>query len=70
MTELRKETNKSMTWVIFALGAALAWGLYGPTLHKGQVELGNPFRALRLRGSLRLCAENSRRKDAKNRKER
>jgi uncharacterized membrane protein len=35
-----------MLWVIFALGAALAWGLYGPTLHRGQVELGNPFRAL------------------------
>jgi uncharacterized membrane protein len=46
MSQIRKETNKSMTWVIFALGAALAWGLYGPTLHKGQVELGNPFRAL------------------------
>jgi hypothetical protein len=41
-----KEKSKSMTWVMFALGAALAWGLYGPTLHKGQTELGNPFRAL------------------------
>jgi hypothetical protein len=35
-----------MTWVIFALGAALAWGLYGPSLHAGQVALGSPFRAL------------------------
>jgi hypothetical protein len=35
-----------MTWVIFALGAALAWGLYGPALHNGQVALGSPFRAL------------------------
>jgi uncharacterized membrane protein len=35
-----------MVWVFFALGAALAWGLYGPTLHKGQVQLGNPMRAL------------------------
>ena len=35
-----------MTWIIFALGAALAWGLYGPVLHQGQVQLGNPFRAL------------------------
>jgi hypothetical protein len=35
-----------MTWVIFALGAALAWGLYGPSLHTGQVALGSPFRAL------------------------
>ncbi|MCS7026585.1 MAG: hypothetical protein NZV14_17450 [Bryobacteraceae bacterium] len=35
-----------MLWVAFALGAALAWGMYGPTLHKGQVQLGNPLRAL------------------------
>ena len=35
-----------MLWIIFALGAALAWGLYGPVLHKGQVQLGNPLRAL------------------------
>lgn len=30
-----------MLWIIFALGAALSWGLYGPALHRGQVELGN-----------------------------
>ena len=35
-----------MLWVIFALGAALSWGLYGPALHKGQVTLGNPMKAL------------------------
>jgi uncharacterized membrane protein len=35
-----------MTWVFFALGAALCWGIYGPILHKGQVGLGNPLRAL------------------------
>jgi uncharacterized membrane protein len=35
-----------MLWIIFALGAALAWGLYGPALHRGQVLLGNPLRAL------------------------
>ena len=35
-----------MAWIIFALGAALAWGLYGPVLHRGQVALGNPMRAL------------------------
>ena len=35
-----------MLWIIFALGAALSWGLYGPALHRGQVELGNPMRAL------------------------
>jgi hypothetical protein len=35
-----------MLWIVFALGAALLWGLYGPSLHKGQVQLGNPLRAL------------------------
>jgi uncharacterized membrane protein len=47
MSTNRKEKSKSMVWVIFAFGAALFWGLYGPILHKGQTELGNnPFRAL------------------------
>jgi uncharacterized membrane protein len=41
-----KENDRSMTWIIFALGAALAWGIYGPILHQGQVQLGNPMRAL------------------------
>lgn len=35
-----------MNWVWFAIGAALSWGMYGPMLHKGQVALGNPMRAL------------------------
>ena len=35
-----------MTWIFFALGAALCWGIYGPILHRGQVQLGNPLRAL------------------------
>ena len=35
-----------MLWILFALGAALSWGLYGPALHRGQVQLGNPMRAL------------------------
>ena len=35
-----------MIWITFALGAVLAWGMYGPALHKGQVQLGNPLRAL------------------------
>jgi len=35
-----------MTWIIFALGAVLAWGMYGPALHRGQVTLGSPWRAL------------------------
>ena len=36
----------AMHWVVFAVGAALSWGLYGPALHGGQVKLGSPFRAL------------------------
>jgi uncharacterized membrane protein len=35
-----------MPWIIFAIGAALSWGLYGPVLHQGQAKLGSPFRAL------------------------
>jgi uncharacterized membrane protein len=35
-----------MVWILFALGAAVSWGLYGPVLHQGQVELRNPMRAL------------------------
>ena len=35
-----------MLWILFALGAALSWGLYGPALHRGQVELASPMRAL------------------------
>lgn len=35
-----------MIWILFALGAAISWGLYGPTLHRGQVQLGSPLRAL------------------------
>src|SRR4029079_6513780 len=34
-------------WILFARGAALSLGLYGPALHGGQVALGNnPMRAL------------------------
>jgi len=35
-----------MNWLLFVLGAVLSWGMYGPMLHKGQVALGNPMRAL------------------------
>ncbi len=35
-----------MTWLLFVLGAVLSWGMYGPALHRGQVALGNPLRAL------------------------
>jgi uncharacterized membrane protein len=42
----QREKKKSMVWVLFALAAALAWGFYGAMLHRGQVKLGNPMRAL------------------------
>jgi hypothetical protein len=35
-----------MIWIYFVLGAAISWGMYGPALHTGQVQLGNPLRAL------------------------
>lgn len=35
-----------MSWIPLALGAALSWGLYGASLHRGQTELGNPLRAM------------------------
>jgi drug/metabolite transporter (DMT)-like permease len=41
-----KEKSKSMLWVVFAIAAALSWGVYGAMLHQGQRELGNPLRAL------------------------
>ena len=35
-----------MIWVIFVLGAVLSWGAYGVLLHMGQMQLGNPLKAL------------------------
>ena len=35
-----------MLWILFALGAVVSWGMYGPALHRGQVQLGSPLRAL------------------------
>ena len=35
-----------MVWVIFVMGAVLAWGSYGALLHQGQTQLGNPLKAL------------------------
>ncbi len=35
-----------MVWILFVAGAVLSWGMYGPSLHRGQVALGNPMRAL------------------------
>jgi hypothetical protein len=36
-----KEKKSSMLWAIFALGAALSWGVYGAMLHQGQMSLGS-----------------------------
>jgi hypothetical protein len=38
--------GRRMSWLWFVAGAALSWGIYGPALHKGQMALGNPLRAL------------------------
>jgi hypothetical protein len=35
-----------MTWIVFVIGAVLSWGIYGAMLHRGQVDLGHPMRAL------------------------
>jgi hypothetical protein len=35
-----------MTWAIFVAGAVLAWGAYGALLFEGQMQLGNPLKAL------------------------
>ena len=35
-----------MVWLAFVVGAVVTWGMYGPALHRGQVQLGNPMRAL------------------------
>src|SRR5712691_5563975 len=35
-----------MGWVIFVAGAVLSWGAYGVLLFLGQVQLGNPLKAL------------------------
>src|SRR6058998_2785949 len=38
--------RKRMGWVIFVAGAVLSWGAYGVFLQQGQVQLGNPLKAL------------------------
>jgi drug/metabolite transporter (DMT)-like permease len=40
------EKKTSMTWTVFAIGAALSWGFYGAMLHKGQVALASPVKAM------------------------
>jgi hypothetical protein len=43
---MNKEKKSPMLWIMFAIGAALSWGVYGAMLHQGQVKLGSPVRAL------------------------
>jgi hypothetical protein len=33
-------------WILFVAGAVLSWGAYGALLYQGQVQLGNPLKAL------------------------
>jgi hypothetical protein len=35
-----------MTWAWFVAGAVLSWGLYGVSLHRGQLAIGSPLKAL------------------------
>lgn len=35
-----------MTWIWYVAGAVLSWGMYGAMLHRGQITLGNPLKAL------------------------
>jgi hypothetical protein len=35
-----------MFWIVFVAGAVLSWGAYGVLLHRGQILLGNPLKAL------------------------
>ena len=43
---IKEEKKPSMLWAIFAITAALSWGVYGAMLHQGQTQLGNPLRAM------------------------
>ena len=42
----KREGKRSKMWIVFVIGAVLSWGVYGPALHKGQTQLGNPLKAL------------------------
>ena len=35
-----------MGWLLFVAGAVLSWGAYGVLLYLGQIQLGNPLKAL------------------------
>src|SRR3954468_6331222 len=38
--------RRGMTWAWFVAGAVLSWGVYGAMLARGQMQLGNPLKAL------------------------
>jgi hypothetical protein len=38
--------RRRMGWIVFVAGAVLSWGAYGVLLHRGQVLLSNPLKAL------------------------
>src|SRR5712691_1499629 len=38
--------KRRMGWIVFVIGAVISWGLYGALLYEGQIELGNPLKAL------------------------
>src|SRR4029450_5048527 len=38
--------RRPMGWIVFVAGAVLSWGAYGMLLHQGQLQLGNPLKAL------------------------
>jgi hypothetical protein len=38
--------QRGRMWILFVAGAVLSWGAYGVLLHQGQVQLGNPLKAL------------------------
>src|SRR5438034_1139672 len=38
--------RRGMGWVWFVAGAVLSWGIYGAMLARGQMQLGNPLKAL------------------------
>ena len=44
--ESQRRPKKRMLWVLFVGGAVLAWGSYGVLVHQGQMQLGNPMKAL------------------------
>lgn len=35
-----------MSWIAYVGGAVLSWGLYGVALHRGQLAIGSPLKAL------------------------